>query len=426
MRRVAEGSRFYYDGTQEIAEYTLDTFPLTNGTIKKRFIRLPGSVDAPFLMINYEAGNCTAGNSSNFTACERWIYQDERGSVVATSDTNGNIVETYHYSEYGEPTVTSGAEMPFGYTGQRYDQATGLYYYKARYYDADTGRFIQPDPIGYGDGPNIYGYVGGNPINFSDPTGLYCASRIEGNVGCAGIPNRPTDRTSDGFVDGNGGGSGSSTPCDPTQTVCISTPDCIYTCNALDDVSTSILGSPIDTLAINIDVDPLQLAGSGNVGLGIQALSLGLDALAVASLGADLLLAGPTGEGVLAAGAVYGIKNQLRQNALNGLIFDQTTRLLYGSQIGSRGRINSGLFGRYPDGLTSTTLSEIKFLSRGRKLSYTRQLRAYSNFARRNNLRFDLYVPPYARLTRPLQRQTGSGYNGTIRVIRVGSPTFTF
>ena len=72
MRRVAEGSRFYYDGTQEIAEYTLDTFPLTNGTIKKRFIRLPGSVDAPFLMINYEAGNCTAGNSSNFTACERW------------------------------------------------------------------------------------------------------------------------------------------------------------------------------------------------------------------------------------------------------------------------------------------------------------------------------------------------------------------
>ena len=71
-------------------------------------------------MINYEAGNCTTGNSSNFTACERWIHQDERGSVVATSDTNGAIVETYHYSEYGEPTVASGAEMPFGYTGQRY------------------------------------------------------------------------------------------------------------------------------------------------------------------------------------------------------------------------------------------------------------------------------------------------------------------
>ncbi|MEO0612455.1 MAG: RHS repeat-associated core domain-containing protein [Pseudomonadota bacterium] len=47
----------------------------------------------------------------------------------------------------------------------------GLYYYKARHYDPQAGRFIQPDPIGYSDGLNMYAYVGNDPVNFSDPSG---------------------------------------------------------------------------------------------------------------------------------------------------------------------------------------------------------------------------------------------------------------
>ncbi|WP_232474250.1 RHS repeat-associated core domain-containing protein [Sphingomonas sp. MA1305] len=60
----------------------------------------------------------------------------------------------------------------FQYTGQKWLPSVGLYDYKARTYSPTLGRFMQTDPIGYGDGLNWYNYVGGDPINRSDPTGL--------------------------------------------------------------------------------------------------------------------------------------------------------------------------------------------------------------------------------------------------------------
>jgi RHS repeat-associated protein len=59
------------------------------------------------------------------------------------------------------------------YTGREWDPETGLYYYRARYYDPKVGRFISEDPIGFRGGVNFYSYVGGNPINRLDPFGLY-------------------------------------------------------------------------------------------------------------------------------------------------------------------------------------------------------------------------------------------------------------
>jgi len=90
------------------------------------------------------------------------------------TDSTGNVVQTYVYDSFGNIVLQSGAlENPFTYTGREFDSETGLYFYRARYYDPSLGRFLQEDPIGFQGGDiNIYAYVGNNPINFIDSYGL--------------------------------------------------------------------------------------------------------------------------------------------------------------------------------------------------------------------------------------------------------------
>ena len=101
-------------------------------------------------------------------------YQaDGLGSVTSLSDSKGNLVSTYEYDSFGNPLASTGSiSNPFRYTGREFDAETGLYFYRARYYDPSIGRFISEDPIRFDAGTNFYTYVLNNPVMFIDPLGL--------------------------------------------------------------------------------------------------------------------------------------------------------------------------------------------------------------------------------------------------------------
>ncbi|HMN15267.1 MAG TPA: RHS repeat-associated core domain-containing protein [Bellilinea sp.] len=80
-------------------------------------------------------------------------------------------------------------ENSYTYTGREWDKETGLYYYRARYYDSIDGRLIQKDPAGFVDGPNLYSYVQSNPVNWTDPTGLSRDEYVPDNSGKHGGPH---------------------------------------------------------------------------------------------------------------------------------------------------------------------------------------------------------------------------------------------
>lgn len=115
------------------------------------------------------------GEKTNFT-----VHHDHLNSVTALTDHNGQAWQQYQYDPFGNPLSTQASQVPndFTYTGREWDGLSGLYYYRARYYDAEVGRFVSEDPLGFQAGINFYIYCSGNPVSCNDPSGLFDAEQF--------------------------------------------------------------------------------------------------------------------------------------------------------------------------------------------------------------------------------------------------------
>jgi RHS repeat-associated protein len=144
-------SVFAYDGDDPVEETNAAGAAVTRYT--------QGAVDEPLAMLR-------SSTTSYFQA-------DGLGSTTSLSNTAGSLAQTYTFDSFGKQTASSGSlTNPFQYTGRESDSETNLYFYRARYFDPQAGRFLSEDPVRFWGGVNFYAYVRNNPVKYTDMFGL--------------------------------------------------------------------------------------------------------------------------------------------------------------------------------------------------------------------------------------------------------------
>ena len=215
-RRIATTTRdydMYSEGDDyHVGQQVVETIAPAEGSYQ--FVWSPRYIDGPILRDTLDGGVVETAERVYYLADANF---NVTGLVKYDSGADEwQVAERYTYTPYGDVTYRDGdwyAESYSAnanttlYTGRTLDTATGLYYYRARYYDAGLERFVTRDPIGYqGSRWNLYEYVGGNPLLLTDSHGLAPDFNICPPPGCSswgspwagGSGNAPTPATFDG------------------------------------------------------------------------------------------------------------------------------------------------------------------------------------------------------------------------------------
>ena len=145
-------TNYLYDGNNAVSDVD------QNGNVLARYVATQ-NIDEPLAELQ--------------SSTTSFYSQDGLGSVTSLTTSAGGLGNTYTYDSFGKLTASTGSAVNrFQYTGREADLETGLYFYRARYYDPSAGRFLSEDPIRFAAGSDFYKYVNNLPANNSDPSGL--------------------------------------------------------------------------------------------------------------------------------------------------------------------------------------------------------------------------------------------------------------
>lgn len=169
MKRVQLGNvsqtwRYFYDGSDVIQILVEDVDASGNKSVNTYRLTYGPGIDNPLVIRG---------------SADRYLHYNHQSSIDAVTDDSGAVIERVEYDSFGVPVFIDGvsgstssasavAGNPYAYNGREWDPDTGLYYYRARYYDPTIGRFIQEDSQ---IATNQYIYTRNNPVNLMDPTG---------------------------------------------------------------------------------------------------------------------------------------------------------------------------------------------------------------------------------------------------------------
>ncbi len=176
MSKTVNGTttQFVYDGLNPVQELNEASPPVATANM------LTGlNIDEYFERVD------SSGTLSYLT--------DMPGSTLALADSGGNLNTSYTYEPFGNTTISGTSGNPYQFTGREND-ATGLYYYRARYYSPTFQRFIAQDPAEVlSSGSALYAYTSNDPTDLLDPLGLYsCFYSISSHTMVC-VPNDPND-----------------------------------------------------------------------------------------------------------------------------------------------------------------------------------------------------------------------------------------